>query len=427
MLKSIKVPGYKSLQDSAAHFQPFTVIVGKNNVGKSNMFDALHLLSDLSHMPAASAFKPERHRGDPVESFFSDQSPQLTITCEFDLSGTPHPFASDSKLSHRLLSYDVEIVFKKGMLEVAAEKLKGRTHDGSRPRSFISMEKDGKPRVAVNRDTAIMEKDGKPRVAVNRDTAISGKSRHFPAPSGRSVLTMIDDAELYPHVVALARELSSWRFFHFEPEALREASPAMDILELEPNGRGLSGFYDTLSNHNPDRFQSAERALRRGIPEAHGIRVLDTGDRRRLLAVVRDDDREFTARVLSDGTLRFLALIALAYAPQPPGLVCFEEPENGVHPGRLPFIVDTLRGISQRGSEGGRRSQVLVNSHSPYLVDLLDPAEMLVASLSSKSQTRFASVGEDMFTGRPALKGFLESGEQTLGELWSQGSFDADS
>jgi predicted ATPase len=237
---------------------------------------------------------------------------------------------------------------------------------------------------------------------------------------------MIDDAELYPHVVALAHELSSWRFFHFEPEVLREASPAMDILELEPNGRGLSGFYDTLSSRDPDRFKSAERALRRGIPEAREIRVLDTGDRRRLLAVVRDDGREFTARVLSDGTLRFLALIALAYAPQPPGLVCFEEPENGVHPGRLSFIVDTLRGISQRGAEGGRRSQVLVNSHSPYLVDLLEPNEMLVASLTDKSQTRFVSVGYDLFTGQPALKSFLESGEQTLGELWSQGSFDGD-
>jgi predicted ATPase len=409
MLTSIKISGYKSLQNSTAHFQPFIVIVGKNNVGKSNLFDALRLLSDLSHMPAASAFKPERHRGDPVESFFSDQNPRLTLACEFDLSSAPHPFAPESGLTHPLLSYEAEITFKKGVLEVVTERLKGRTPNGRRLRPFISLEKDGKARIAVN-----------------RDTAKSGKSRHFPAPAGRSVLTMIDDAELYPHVVALAHELSSWRFFHFEPEVLREASPAMDILELEPNGRGLSGFYDTLSSRDPDRFKSAERALRRGIPEAREIRVLDTGDRRRLLAVVRDDGREFTARVLSDGTLRFLALIALAYAPQPPGLVCFEEPENGVHPGRLSFIVDTLRGISQRGAEGGRRSQVLVNSHSPYLVDLLEPNEMLVASLTDKSQTRFVSVGYDLFTGQPALKSFLESGEQTLGELWSQGSFDGD-
>jgi predicted ATPase len=408
MLNQVTISGYKSLQDSTAHFSPFTVIVGRNNTGKSNLFDALRLLSNLAQMPAASAFKPERHRGDPVESFFSEQQPRLSMACDFDLAGTPHPFRLDAALPDPILRYELEVVFRKGMVEVQSEKLKGRTPTGKKFRAFITMDKNGKSRVSVN-----------------RDTAKSGKSRHFPSASPRSVLTMIDDAELYPHVVALARELSSWRFFHFEPEALREPSPAMDILELETSGRGLSGFYDTLANREPERFKSAERALRRGIPEARGIHVLDTGDRRRLLAVVRDDQREFTARVLSDGTLRFLALLALAYAPQPPGLVCFEEPENGVHPGRLPFIVDTLRGISERGSEEGRRSQVLVNSHSPYLVDLLDPSEMLIASLKDKGQTAFTSVGQDLFTGRPTLKSILESGEQTLGELWSQGSLDA--
>ncbi len=410
MLTQITVSGYKSLQDSTARLSPFTVIVGRNNVGKSNLFDALRLLSNLSQMPAASAFKPERHRGDPVESFFAEKQPRLSLSCEFDLTGTPHPFMSGDALPYPILRYELEIAFRKGVLEIPSETLKGRTATSKKFRAFASV---------------TMDEDGKSRVSINQNAAKSRKSRYFLSSSARSVLTMIDDAELYPHVVALARELSSWRFFHFEPEALREPSPAMDILELESSGHGLSGFYDTLASREPERFKLAERALRRGIPEARGIRVLDTGDRRRLLAIVRDDDREFTARVLSDGTLRFLALLALAYAPQPPGLVCFEEPENGVHPGRLPFIVDTLRGVSQRGLEGGRRSQVIVNSHSPYLVDLLDPAEMLIASLGQKSQTLFASVTEDLFTNRPAIKKILENGEQTLGELWSQGGLDA--
>lgn len=408
MLMQITVSGYKSLQASTARFAPFTVIVGRNNVGKSNLFDALRLLSNLAQMPVASAFKPERHRGDPVESFFSEKQPRLSIQCDFDLTGTSHPFTGSGSLPDPLLKYEIEITFRGGVLEIQSEMLVGRTLQGKKPRAFIST----------------TSKDGAKRVSLNRDTAKSGKTRHFISPSPRSVMTMVDDAELYPHTVALARELSSWRFFHFEPDALREPSPAMDMLELEPSGRGLSGFYDTLANRDPERFKSAERALRRGIPEASGIHVLDTGDRRRLLAIVREDDREFVARVLSDGTLRFLALLALAYAPQPPGLVCFEEPENGVHPGRLPFVVDTLRSISERGSNGGYRSQVIVNSHSPYLVDLLDPAEMLLASLKDKTKTSFSLVGVDLFSSQPVLKSILENGEQTLGELWSQGSFD---
>jgi predicted ATPase len=90
----------------------------------------------------------------------------------------------------------------------------------------------------------------------------------------------------------------------------------------------------------------------------------------------------------------------------------------------LPFIVDTLRSITARRATGGRRSQVLVNSHSPYLVDLLEPDEMLVASLGNEGQTHFASVTQDLFRNRPRLKELLESGERTLGEAWSEGYLD---
>ncbi len=404
MLTQVTVSGYKSLQRSSARFVPFTVIVGRNNTGKSNLFDALRLLSNLAQMPVASAFMPKRHRGDPVESFFSEQESSLHIECDFALDDTPHPFYSDQPLSHPFLHYEVSIKFHDGLLRVQSESLKGRTQKGKRPRPYITIGQD---------------ENGGQRVSVNRDAARAGRLRHFRSPAARSVLTMIDDAELYPHLVALADELSAWRFFHFDPEALREASPAMDILELEPGGRGLSGFYDTLAKKERPLFKSAERALnKRGLSQAQNIRVLDTGDRRRLLAIVRPDGREFTARVLSDGTLRFLALLALAYAPRPPSLVCFEEPENGVHPGRLPFIVDTLRSIT------ARRSQVLVNSHSPYLVDLLEPDEMLVALLGDEGQTHFDSVVEDLFRNRPALKELLESGDRTLGEAWSEGWLD---
>ena len=406
MIQSICVTGYKSLKGSQAKFAQFTVIVGRNNTGKSNLFDALRLLSHFAQMPIASAFRPEHHRGDPVESFFAENTCQLSIQCDLDLASTPHPFKPDKLLEHTLLHYEIEVRFDKGLLEVQAESLRSRPLKGGKARYFISTGKD------------------RNEVLVNRDTAKSCRARHFPLPSPRSVLTTIDDAELYPTVVAVAQELASWRFFHFEPEALREPSPAMDIFELETSGRGLSGFYDTLAQKEDERFASAERALRRAIPEARKIEVLDTGDRRRLLAVVRDDGRRFAARVLSDGTLRFLALLALAYAPQPPGLICFEEPENGVHPGRLPFVVDTLRGIGERGQDGGAHSQVLVNSHSPYLVDLLDPEEMLIATLDSKGITHFQSVTSDLFTSKPQVKAMLETGEQTLGELWSQGALD---
>jgi len=198
MLTQITVSGYKSLQPSTARFAPFTVIVGRNNVGKSNLFDALRLLSNLAQMPVAGAFKPERHRGDPVESFFSEKQPRLSIQCDFDLTGAPDPFAGNGVLPCPHLHYEVEIAFQNGVLEIQSEKLAGRTPPDKNSRLLV----------------ATISKDGKKQIALNCDAAQSGKTRHFPSPSPRSVMTMVDDAELYPHTVALARELNSWRFFH---------------------------------------------------------------------------------------------------------------------------------------------------------------------------------------------------------------------
>ncbi len=407
MLREVTISGYKSLQKTKVTMGYFSVIVGRNNVGKSNLFDALQLLSSVAQMPVASAFRPELHRGDPLESFFTEADQKISFDCQFDLTGTPHPFKKGETLRNHLLRYEVEVLFTNGILEIVREDLTGLPPKTGKNRQYVHTEK--------NHEEAW-------EACVNRDTAKSGKTRHFPIPSPRSVLTVIDDAELYPHIVALARELSSWRFFHFEPEALREASPAMDVFELETDGRGLSGFYDTLQKRNPDRFSRAQHALKRALPEIGEIKVLDTGDRRRLLALKREDGKEFTARVLSDGTLRFLAMLAMAYAPQPPGMICFEEPENGVNPARLPFIVDTLRGISERGVDGGPRSQIVVNSHSPYLVDELSPNEMLHAFLRSNGSTQFDNVDTDIFHTRELLKQVLQDGDKTLGELWAEGS-----
>lgn len=92
-------------------------------------FAHLRLLSDLAQMPVANVFKPERHRGDPVDSFFS--APHLRVECDFDLSHTPHPFDPSLSLTHPLLHYDLGIVFHEGVLEVESEKLWGALGRGT--------------------------------------------------------------------------------------------------------------------------------------------------------------------------------------------------------------------------------------------------------------------------------------------------------
>lgn len=409
MLTKIHIKGYKSLRDATVQLSPLTVFLGKNNVGKSNLFDALRLVSNLAKMPVISAFAPAQHRGDPNESFFKgdgadmrsgELSPNVSMqfSLELDLSAAEHPYQKGESLTHVLFKYDVTLqyVFETGGLTLVSETLSGRTKDGRKSKPFIE------------------QQNGK--TIVNRDSG-SGSNRKFESPSNRSVLLMIDDPELYPSVCAVREELASWKFFRFEPQALREPSQKINIAELEMDGRGLSGFYDALRRTDERRFEAAIAGLRRAIPEAKTLDTVETGDNRKLLRLIRQDGTAFTARVVSDGTLRFLALLALASAPVPPRLVCFEEPENGVHPSRLKFTVDALRAIAS-ATQRGTECQVLVNSHSPYLVDQLDSTEAVLVT-NEQRETRFQNVENDLFADKPFIKKMLETGEQTLGEVWA--------
>ena len=94
------------------------------------------------------------------------------------------------------------------------------------------------------------------------------------------------------------------------------------------------------------------------------------------------DGLPFTSRVISDGTLRILALLTLLHDPRHRGLICFEEPENGVHPGRIKQLVQQLRDIVTDPAEYDAEdnspplSQLLLNSHSPVVLSALVDANL---------------------------------------------------
>jgi predicted ATPase len=109
---------------------------------------------------------------------------------------------------------------------------------------------------------------------------------------------------------------------------------------------------------------------------------------------------------MSDGTLRVLGCLAALYSPASPPLICFEEPENYVHPRLLELMVNLLKGASEK-------TQVLINTHSPYLVDFLDPGDLfIVEKVNGETQVKRA---EDKKGIKEALKTL------GLGEMWYSG------
>jgi len=153
--------------------------------------------------------------------------------------------------------------------------------------------------------------------------------------------------------------------------------------ELEESGAGLAGVLDQLRDVNPKRFEQLTAALKNWLPEYDQIvfEVADPGKRSFLLRT-REGYR-IAAADLSQGTLIALAILTLAYLPNPPSVACFEEPDRAVHPRLLRRVQDALYRLAYPESFGEKREpvQVIATTHNPYFLDLFKdhPEEVVIA------------------------------------------------
>jgi len=178
----------------------------------------------------------------------------------------------------------------------------------------------------------------------------------------------------YPDFDRLRAELGSWRTYYLDPrEAMREAQTPREATDIGSRGESIASFLYRLKVEDPPRFKAVRRALRSAIPSVEDLDVdLDPG-RGTLDIIVQQGGVTYSSRIVSEGTLRVLALCAISANPWPNTLIAFEEPENGVHPRRIEVITELLAGIARSG-----RRQVIVTTHSPELVRCV--AEMAMAA-----------------------------------------------
>ena len=196
-----------------------------------------------------------------------------------------------------------------------------------------------------------------------------------------SVLSMPHYPPHYPHLTAARRELESWLFFYFEPrERMRAANPIKEVRHIGLMGEELGAFLNTLKAFDVKRFQGIEKTLHTLIPDIDGIDV-GVSDLGEVELRIKEGGVAIPARVLSEGTLRMLGLLALQGVKEAPALVGFEEPENGVHPRRIQLIAELIKTRKTLG-----QSQYIVTTHSPVLLDCL-PDDALYVVCKSDGQT----------------------------------------
>ena len=354
MLRKIRVQGFKSLHDVEIGLAPLVVLFGPNAVGKSNVLEALLLLSRVAtERTLGDALGPPL-RGYPLEAFslprggLADLLKQDSATLALDALIDPVAAADGARQDTLDYRVGIEIRPKTGELVVVDEYLARMNRVGAAK---------GLPRIEPEHGQLVVRRLGE-----------AGHPRQEPLGLNHTLASNMQftGSDRYPDFDRLRAELAAWRIYYLDPRvAMRQAQPPRDVSDIGTQGEWLAPFLYRLM-HDPARkkfFQAIGRGLRAAIPSIDALDVDLDPQRGTLDIQVSQDHTRYSSRVVSEGTLRVLALCAIAASPWPGTLVAFEEPENGVHPRRIEVTADLLYGMIHNG-----RRQVVVTTHSPTLL-----------------------------------------------------------
>ena len=386
MITYLKINGFKSFHNFEMEFTPFTVIAGANASGKSNLFDALTLLSRLAETDNLKRAFSEQ-RGEFIELFTQYGDDNYASEMEFIVEmlvnkNIKDAWGNEAKLKYTRLRYELSIkrvTNSSGIqdLVVSKENLLKLNHQednwvtGIIPKKSLEF---WRPKVGTGKRgipyIETVNENNLDIIQVPQD-GTTGNKRRFPLSNAtRTVLSSFDTID-FPHVLAAKEEMKSWKFLQLNPEDLRQATSknnGEDIISV--SGKNLAAALFRIKQNDSYSLKDISRKLNNFLPNFIEVDVVDDTENKQYLIKLKDvDKKEFSSRVLSEGTLRILALCILEFDEKHTGLLCFEEPENGIHPFRIKAMTELLKDLSVDFNEVEvPLRQVIVNTHSPVLV-----------------------------------------------------------
>lgn len=415
-IEGVRIQNFRALKDvtlgklwnskqKSATLTPMTVVIGKNGVGKSTLFDAFGFIADcLKHgveeacdLRGRGGFERLRSQGE-----YGD--------IEFEIY-----YKEDSKA--RPITYELAIgLDKEGRPYVVMERLrqrrKGQTHGW--PFSFLFLQ-GGKGLVWSGEEsyaTDAVEESWSEQTGVEvRFKQEDPNSISVELTDMRSLgVVTLGNLKEHPRISAFRNFLEGWYVSYFTPDAARSLPLAGPQKHLNLRGDNLSNVVQFMEREHKEKFKGILKQIAARIPGIDHIDTEKTPDGRLLL---RFNDRGFQdpfyAQQVSDGTLKVFAYLLLLNDPTPPPFLCIEEPENGLYHKLLDVLAREFREHAS-GRKGGL--QIFITTHQPYFVDAMQPQEVWVIE---KCQDGFASVSRA--SEDPLVQNLVDEG-LPLGGLW---------
>lgn len=360
MIKSLLLKNWKSFESAQLWVDPLTFIIGTNSAGKSNIVDALSFLSCIA-----------------TGSRISDSVSSIRGALE----GLIKRNEDSSTLSIVLLigkeefTYDISFVLENKELLIREEKLVVKTVSGKEKILFSTDRIEN----GSNQIIACFQKDK------------AGPLKELSVKRDVSILSQIPNLNVIKEIKEKAEIVSSLLKSIFvldpKPEKMRDYTSISD--KLASDGSNIAGVIAGLSEEKKKEFEDSLTEYVRPLPDKDLKRIwAEPIGRFKTDAMLYcaeewiDGNRtEFDARSMSDGTLRFIAIVSALLSAQKGSTIVIEEVDNGLHPSRAGELIMALKDIgSQKGID------IICTTHNPVLIDALGPEMLPFISYVSRSE-----------------------------------------
>lgn len=392
LIRTIKLHNFLSFGPSSAEIElkSLNVLIGQNASGKSNLIEAIGLL----RAAATDITIPIREGGGVVEWLWkgSERAPivEIDATVFYERGIMP--------LRHRL-SFTME-----GQRFTLADEAVENEHAefmGATDVRFFYRYRHGNPILSVAGTSSETMPENRSQRQLRREDL----------PINQSVLSARKDPDQYPEITYLGEQYKNiklyreWNLGRYTPPRLpQKADLPEDFLLEDASNLGL--VLNDLE-HQPGLRDVVLKKLKAFYEPFVDLSIKVHGGTVQIFLHESGLKQPIPATRLSDGTLRYLCLLAILCHPSPPPLICIEEPELGLHPDILPDVAKLL-------VEASNKTQLIVTTHSDILVDALsDNPEAVAVVEKVDGSTTMQRLSKER------LSAWLE--KYTLGQLWRRG------
>ena len=380
-IESLRVENYRALRRvEFDKLTPMTVLLGPNGSGKSTVFDVFNFLSECFQFGLRHAWD-RRGRGKELKT-----------------RGSSGPIVFDLKYrEHRdmpVITYHLAIDEGSKGPEVVEEWLQWRRGTRGRPFRFLEFARGEGSAVSGE----MPDED---------DKRVPQKLR---SPDLIAVSTLGQFSD-HPRVAALREFITDWYVSYLSIDQTRSQPEAGPQERLSKGGENLPNVIQYLKEQHPDRLEKIFEVLRQRIPRLERVEAEPMPDGR-LLLQIKDApfEQPVLSRFASDGTMKLLAYLTVLYDPEPPRFIGIEEPENFLHPKLLPELAEECRAAAER-------SQLLITSHSPFLLNAMRAEEVRILYRDEQGYTQAVRAIDIQ-----GISEFMREGA-SLGYLWMEGHF----